>query len=99
MLALGKRRREGSQGAGASIDDYQVPPQKRGRGELAKEILEAMRSAARTRHKPVARIPNTSFNSGPKKARRGAERLEDPNVQGVHHRPLHGPSFQQGQLA
>ena len=49
-----------------------------------------------TRHKPVAGIPKTKINSEPKSAGRGAERLATPNAQGVHHRPLQGPSFQQG---
>ena len=93
MLALGKRRREEPQGDLAPIDDHQVPPQKRRRGEQTKGILK---SAARTRHKPVARIPNTSIKWAPKEAGRGAERLATPNTQGILHRPLQGPSFQQG---
>jgi hypothetical protein len=95
VLALGKRGWEESQGVGAPIDNHQVPPQKRGRGGQAKVILKATRSAARTRNKPVARIPKM-INSEPKEAGRGAERLATQNAQGIHHRPLQGPSFQQG---
>ncbi|KAF8486854.1 hypothetical protein DFH94DRAFT_849394 [Russula ochroleuca] len=61
-----------------------------------KWILKATRSAARTRHKPVARIPIPKKSNEPKEAGRGAERLANPNTQGIHHRPLLGPSFQQG---
>ena len=96
VLALGKRRREEPQGVGAPIGKHQVPPQKRSRGKPAKGILEATRSEARSRHKPVARIPIQSINVEPKDAGRGAERLTTPNTQGVHHQPLQGPSFQQG---
>jgi hypothetical protein len=96
VLALGKRRWEESQGVGAPIDNHQVPPQKRGRGGQAKGILKATRSATRTRHKPAARIPNTTVNDEPKQAGRGAERLATQNAQGIHHRPLQGPSSQQG---
>ena len=44
----------------------------------------------------MARIPITMINTEPKEPGRGAERLATPNAQGVHHRPLQGPSFQQG---
>ena len=96
VLALGKRRREEPQGVLAPIDDHQMPPQKRGRGEQTEGILKATRSAARARHKHVARIPKQKCNSEPKEAGRGAERLATPNTQGIHHRPLQGPSSQQG---
>ena len=98
VLALGKRRRVESQGVGATNDNYYVPPQKRGRGEPANGILEATQSAASARHKPVARTPNKSINDELKEAGRGAERLAAPNAQGVHHRPLQRPSFQQGRV-
>ncbi|KAH9987420.1 hypothetical protein BJV77DRAFT_1161362 [Russula vinacea] len=98
VLALGKRRREESQGVGATNDNYHVPPQKRGRGEPANGILEATQSAVSARHKPVARTPNKSINDELKEAGRGAERLAAPNAQGVHHRPLQRPSFQQGSV-
>jgi hypothetical protein len=87
VLALGKRRREKPQGVGAPIGNNQVRPQKRSRGRHAKGM---------TRHKPVAGIPKSTIVSEPKSAGRGVERLATPNAQGVHHRPLQGPSFQQG---
>ena len=93
VLALGKRRREEPQGVGAQIGN---PPQKRSRGNHAEGIQKAIRSADRTRHKPVARILNKKINHEHKEAVRGAERFATPNAQGVHHRPLQGPSFQQG---
>ena len=96
VLALGKRRREEPQGVVAPIDDQQMPPQKRGRGGQTEGILEATRSAARTRHEHVARIPTQVINNEPKEAGRGAERLATPNTQGIHHRPLQGSSSQQG---
>ena len=96
VLALGKRRREEPQGVVAPIDDHQIPPQKRGRGEQTEGVLKATRSAARTRHKHVARTPKQVINHEPKEAGRGAERLATPNTRGIHHRPLQGPSSQQG---
>jgi hypothetical protein len=44
----------------------------------------------------VARIPNTRYQTEPKEAERGAERLATPNPQGVHHPTLQEPNFQQG---
>ena len=96
VLALGKRRREEPQEVVAPIDEHQAPPQKRGRGWQAEGILKTERSAARTRHKPVARIPKTRINGEPKEVGRGAERLATPNTQGFPHRPWQGPSSQQG---
>ena len=93
VVALGKRHREEPQGVGAPISN---PPQKRSRGNHTEGILNASRSVDRTRHKPVARIPIQSINTEPKEPGRGAGRLATPNAQGVHHRPLQGPSFQQG---
>ena len=97
VLALGKRRREESPDVVALIDDQRMPPQKRGRGGQTKGILEATQSADRTRHKTVTRIPNR-IDCEPKEAGRGAERLATPNTQGIHHRPLQGPSSQQGRV-
>ena len=98
-IALGKRRRktEKSQGDGGLVDinTNSVLPQKRARGKTS-GILKAKRSAARTRHDPLARIPETKINSGPKEAGRGAERLATPNAHGIHNQSLLGPSFQQG---
>ena len=93
VVALGKRRREEPQGVGAPISN---PLQKRSRGNHTKGILKATRSADRARHKSVARIPITMIKYEPKEPGRGAERLATPNTQGVQHRPLQGPSFQQG---
>ena len=99
-VALGKRHREAEEPHGdgglAEVDTHEMPPQKRARGgSVTDGILKAARSAARTRHKPVARIPKTTVNGKPKEAGRGAERLATPNVQGIYHQPLPGPSFQQ----
>ena len=96
VLGLGKRRREEPQGVGAQIDHHQGRPQKRGRGGQTKGILEATQSTARTGHEPVARIPKQKINREPKEAGRGAEMPAAPNTQGIHRRPLQGPSFQQG---
>ena len=100
-VALGKRHREAEEPHGdgglMEVDAHEMPPQKRARGSSVTDgILKAARSAARTRHKPVARIPRTTVNGKPKEAGRGAERLTTPNVQGIYHQPLPGPSFQQG---
>jgi hypothetical protein len=93
VLAPGKRRCDGDE---AVIDSYEMPPQKRVRAGKANGILKATRSTARTRHKPVARIPKARILRESKEAGRGAERLATPNAQGIHPRPLLGPSFQQG---
>jgi len=76
-------------------DTHNVPPQKRARGRTS-GIQEARRSAARTRHNFVARIPESTTNGKPKEAGRGAERLATPNAHGIYHQFLLGPSFQQG---
>ena len=98
ISALSKRRRDESHGDGALVanDSYEMPLKKRVRGGKANGILKAARSVARTRHKPVARIPKRRIDSKPKEAGRGAERLATPNAQGIHHRSSLGPSFQQG---
>jgi hypothetical protein len=67
-----------------------MPPQKRTRGGKANGIPKA------TRHKPVARIPQTRIDNEPREAGSGAERLATQNPQGIHHQPLLGPGFQQG---
>ncbi len=88
-----------SQGDGdPGVDTHEMPPPKRARGSrVAKGILtKAKRSTARTRDKPVARIPKAQINGKPKEAGRGAERLATPSAHGIYHQPLPGPSFQQG---
>ena len=82
VSAFGKRRLEEPQGVGAPIGNS---PQKRSRGNHAEGIQKAMRSADRTRHKPVARNTNKKINYEPKEAVCGAERLAAPNAQEVHH--------------
>jgi hypothetical protein len=101
--ALGKRRREAEQpqalgdGGPAGAHTHEMPPPKRARGGgTAKGIPKAARSAARTRRKPAARIPNASTDSKPKEAGRGAERLATPSSQGIYHQSLPGPRFRQG---
>jgi hypothetical protein len=101
IVALGKRHREeeGPQGDEGlvGIHTREVPPQKRARGGgTTKGILKAARSAARTHHEPVARIPKQSIDRKPKAAGRGAERLATPSAQGIYYQPLPGPSFQRG---
>ena len=87
--ALGKRHRDESHGD-EGIDNYEMPPQKRTRGNEANGIPKAMR------HSPVARIPQTGRNDVPKEVGYGAERLTTQDLQGIHHQPLLGPGFQQG---
>jgi hypothetical protein len=77
------------------VNTHNVPPQKKARGRTS-GVLKAKRSAARTRHNLVARIPETTINGKPKEAGSGAERLATPNAHGIYHRSLPGPSFQQG---
>ena len=93
--ALGKRRHDEAHGD-EETDNRDTLPQKRVRGGQANGILKAARSATRTRHKPVARIPKTKINVEPKQAGRGAERLTIPSSLGIHRQSLLGPSLQQG---
>jgi hypothetical protein len=72
------------------------PPNEPEAVEQLKGILKAAQSAARTRHKPAARICKRRFSGAPKEAGRGAERLATPSSQGIYHRSLLRPSFQQG---
>ena len=95
-VTLGKRRREvdrplGDGGLATHTDE--VPPSKRARGS---ESTRGILKAARTRHKPAARIPEQRLISKPKEAGRGAEKLATPSSQGIYHQSLPGPSFQQG---
>jgi len=102
-VALGKRCREAEEphgNEGLGINTHEIPRQKRTRGGGATNgILNAARSVARARHKPVARIPKAKISRKPKEAGRGAERLVTPNAQGVYHQSSPGPSFQQGWAA
>ena len=94
--ALGKRRYHEFHGNEAPGIDYPEASQKRVRDGKANGILEAARSVARTRHKAVARTQDSKDNHEPKETGRGAERLATPILQGLHDRPMLGPSFQQG---
>jgi hypothetical protein len=98
-VALGKRPREVEEphDDGGRVDIHQIPPKKRVRsGGASNGVLEAARSTATTRHKPVAkRIPKRRFSGKPKSAGRGAERLANPSAQGLYHQPWLGP-LQQG---
>jgi hypothetical protein len=101
VVALGKRHleAEGPQGDEGLVGTHthEIPPQKRTRGGgRTKGILKAARSAARTHHELVARIPKTMVECKPKAAGRGAERLATPSAQGIYHQPLPGPSSQRG---
>ena len=99
-VALGKRRQEGEEHHGDKgpvvANTCEMPLQKRARSGATEGILKAARSAARTRHKPVARTPMASISDTPKDAGHGAERLATLNTQGICHQPLLGPSIQQG---
>jgi hypothetical protein len=96
--APGKRRHDESHGDRAPVvtNSREMPPQKRVRGSKANGILKTARSTTTTRHKPVARIPKSETNYEPKQPVCGAERLATPDSQGLHHRSLLGPNFQQG---
>jgi hypothetical protein len=76
-----------------------VPPHKRVRGGPCNGNLEATWSGARTHRTPETRVPITKNNSTSKETGRGAEGLATPNAQGVYHRSLLGPSFQQCSVA
>ena len=78
-----------------AINTNNILPQKRTSGRTS-GILKAKRSTARTRHNLVARIPESTINSEPEEAGRGAERLATPNAHGIHNQSSLGPSFQQG---
>jgi len=102
-MALGKCHHEtevshGNGGPGGGVNTHQMPPSKRARGGRVDDgiLTKAKQSTARTRNKPVARIPKTKINSKPKEVGRGAERLATPSAHGIYHQPLLGPSFQQG---
>ncbi len=100
-VALGKRQREAEvshgDGGPVEVDTHEMPLPKRARdGRVDNGMLEkAKQSTARTRDKPVARIPS-GLNSKPKEAERGAERLATRSAHGIYHQPFPGPSFQQG---
>ena len=97
-VALGKRRREveAPYGNGDSVvaNNYEMAPHKRVRGDNG-GVLEAVRSVARTCHKPETGIPE-SRNGISKEAGHGAELLMTPDAQGMYHHSSLGPSFQQG---
>lgn len=58
------------------MNSRETLPQKRVKAtRLDKRGLKTARSAPRTHHKSVARIPNTMIKMKPKEARRKAERL------------------------
>ena len=96
-VALGKRRREveAPYGNGDSVvaNNYEMASHRRVRGDNG-GVLEAVRSVARTCHKPETRIPE-SRNGISKEAGHGAELLMAPNAQGMYHHSSLGPSFQQ----
>ena len=105
-VALGKRRREAEEphvdGGQVEVNANEIPPPKRARGGGATKgggvtsgNLKAAQSAARTRHKPEARNPESKISGKPKEAGRGAERLATPNAQGIYHQSSLGP-LQQG---
>ena len=87
VLINRKCHRDEPQGVGAleETDNYQRP-QKRVRAGKETGTLKAMRSADRTRNKPLTRIPRTNMNNEPKEAGRGEARLATPTAQGIHHR-------------
>jgi hypothetical protein len=94
-VAHGKRRRDADEpyGNGVPVVDV-MPPHKRVRGGPCNGNLEVAWSGARAHSTPDTRFP-TNNNEISKEAGRGAEGLATANVQGVYHRSLLGPSFQQ----
>ncbi|KAH9963621.1 hypothetical protein BC827DRAFT_1375379 [Russula dissimulans] len=98
-ITHGKRRREGNgvlddgnQGA-----DYSYGPRPCKKGKVNATTIgvsEAERSTLRTHHKSAARTL-TVTNRKSKAVGRGAEKLATPQVQGVYHQSLQGPSTQQ----
>jgi hypothetical protein len=92
-VTFGKRRSDESHGDRfpVGLHGCRMPPPKRARSGKATGILAA-RSAARTRRKPVDRIPNTIIINGkPKEVGSGARKLAAPNSQGNHRLPMLGP--------
>lgn len=58
--ALSKRRHdEFRRDRAPVVDGYEMPPQKRVRGDKPNGILKKARSATRSLHKPAARIPGS----------------------------------------
>ncbi|KAF8487551.1 hypothetical protein F5888DRAFT_1810655 [Russula emetica] len=95
-VAHGKRRRDAEESYGNEVLVVDaMPPHKRVRGGPCNGYPEAAWSEARTHRTPDTRVP-TNNNYTSKEAGRGAEGLATPNVQGVYHRSLLGPSSQQG---
>ena len=101
-VSHGKRRHdaEESYGNGVPVADV-MPPHKRVRGGPCNGLgnLEATCSGASTRTHRMPDMVPTSNKDTPKDARRGAEGLTNPNVQGVYHHSLLGQSFEQGWVA
>jgi hypothetical protein len=97
---LGKRSRgaesvdNGWEDLGPS-NNYQPCPSKKGKEVMeVTKVLEVTGSSSRGRRRPAART-HTRINKKSKMAGRGAGRLATPNVPGVPHQPLLGPSIQQ----
>jgi hypothetical protein len=72
-----------------------MPPHKRVKGGPCNGNLEVAWSGARVHRTPDTEVP-TNYNEISKEAGCGAEGLATPNVRGVYHHSLLGPSFQQG---
>ena len=81
-LSLGRRRRgvevEELQGDGDTNNQQCAAPEKKPGGTSG--ILEEKRSAAKTRHNPVARIPEKGTNDIPKEACRGSGEVLRPRM-------------------
>ena len=94
-VTLGKRSREVGRSHGDGCPGG-IDTHKKARAGTSYGILKGTRTVARSRRGPVARTPNTNINSIPKEAGRRVEMLATTNTQGIYHRSLLGPSFQQG---
>jgi hypothetical protein len=99
-LTLGKRHCDAVESHGdgglAVADNYEVPPHKRVRGGATDGALKAACSVAKACHTHETRVPNQKKNSTSEEAGCGAERLATLSAQGMYHRSLLGPSYQQG---
>ena len=96
-VAQRKRRRNAEESYGNNVPVVDVmPPHKRLREGACNGNLVAAWSGARTPRTPETRVPTIKNNDISEEAGCRAEELATPSMQGVYHRSLLGPSFQQG---
>jgi hypothetical protein len=94
----GKRHHEAEEPQGlVGMHTHEAPPQKQPRGVgTTKGTLKAARSATRTHHELVARVPRKESMTIPRRRDAAEEKLATPSAQGIYHRPFPGPSIQLG---